>query len=93
SKYIIRPSHTELESEVFHLRYNSALNIYERPSYNKTNTTNESTGSSGSSGNCSTRVKQQQQSSSSSKLIENARKNGLYGWQSLVYEWKNIFRK
>ncbi|CAH8866779.1 unnamed protein product [Trichobilharzia szidati] len=90
SKYIIRPSDVELESGVFHLRYNSALNIYERPSYNKTNTTNESSNSS--SGNCSTRVKQQP-SSSSSKLIENARKTGLYGWQSLAYEWKNIFRK
>ncbi|VDQ00522.1 unnamed protein product [Trichobilharzia regenti] len=75
---------------IFHLRYNSALNIYERPSYNKTNTNESSSGGN----NCSTRVKQQQkQQEASSKLIENARKSGLFGWQSLVYEWKNIFRK
>ncbi|XP_018653575.1 putative peptide n-glycanase (pngase) [Schistosoma mansoni] len=92
SKCIITPSNAELQSGIFHLRYNSALNIYQRPYYSNNNSNNAKTDTDVLDYQCSTNspkaINQE-----STKLIENARKTGLYGWQSMVYQWRNIFRK
>ncbi|KAK4467615.1 hypothetical protein MN116_008559 [Schistosoma mekongi] len=86
SKCIIRPSDSELQNGIFHLRYNTALNIYERLYYDNTETNTDVSGF-----RCTTHSPMVNQESN--KLIENARKAGLYGWQSMVYQWRNIFRK
>ncbi|CAH8626609.1 unnamed protein product [Heterobilharzia americana] len=84
SKYIIRPSDLELKTGIFHLRYNSALNIYERLYYIKTNASDV---------NCYPTKNSKGDKQELLKITENARETGLYGWQSMVYEWRNICRK
>ncbi|CAH8621483.1 unnamed protein product [Schistosoma margrebowiei] len=97
SKCIITPSNSELQSGIFHLRYNSALNIYQRPYYsNDSNSDNNNNAKTDTDVvlefQCSTNSPKAN-NQESTKLIENARKTGLYGWQSMVYQWRNIFRK
>ncbi|CAH8558739.1 unnamed protein product [Schistosoma turkestanicum] len=87
SKYIICPSDSELHNGIFHVRYNSALNIYQRLYHNDDN--NAKTDVNFQCSTNSPKMLNQEPN----KLIENARKTGLYGWQSMVYQWRNIFRK
>ncbi|KAF5394758.1 hypothetical protein PHET_10324, partial [Paragonimus heterotremus] len=78
---ILKPTDEEFRQGMFYLRYNSALDIYQRPF---------------SQPNLVTPIVQNHVAYSKADpqtLIKDAEKAGLKGWRTLVTRWRNIARK
>ncbi|CAL8068247.1 unnamed protein product [Calicophoron daubneyi] len=74
----MRPTEQELKMGLFYLRYNAAMDIYQRGSVALETATSKSTSGP---------------SNSSREMVRTARENGMLGWKSLATRWRNICRK